>query len=67
MKVVYKKSIRDQIIEARIEARKQMREIAYIELTKEDLRSVRASIDRDYFAPYISDGMTFLGCKIKLV
>jgi len=61
MKIVYKKSIKDQIIEARIEARKQMREIAYIELTKKELDSLAAPSHDQYIE------MTFLGCKIKLV
>ena len=41
MKIVYKKSMLDRIREAAIEAKKERKEIDYIELTKEEEKELR--------------------------
>ena len=45
MKIVYKKSMLDRILEASIEAKKERKEIDYIELTKEEAKALERAID----------------------
>ena len=48
MKVVYKKSILEQIFEARRDAQRSLKDIDYIELTEPEWKQ----LDREIVAPY---------------
>ena len=70
MKIVYKKSILDRILEAKIEAEKERKEINYIELTKEEEKELERAIDAlDLIdLPNVKEypNLTVWGVKIKV-
>ena len=70
MKIVYKKSILDRILEASIEAEKERKEIDYIELTKEEEKELERAIDAlDLIdLPNVKEypNLTVWGVKIKV-
>lgn len=69
MKIVYKKSILDKILEATIEAKKERKQIDYIELTREEEKELERTVDaydamREHLKEY--PDFTVWGVKIKV-
>ena len=70
MKIVYKKSILDRILEASIEAEEVKQQIDYIELTKEEEKELNRAINGldliDSLTVKEYPNLTVWGVKIKV-
>ena len=69
MKIVYKKSIIAAILEASIEAKKERKQIDYIELTKEEEKELESAVDAfDATMEHLKEypDFTVWGVKIKV-